>query len=71
MSTSATRNPPSIEIDLKKCTGCGICVEFCSPRVLGIISGHAEVVGRDKCKVCRLCELLCAELAIIIKEGGK
>ncbi len=66
MSSSAKTSPKRIDIDLKKCTGCGICVEFCSHGVLALVAGHAEIVGLDKCTVCRLCELRCPEPAILV-----
>ena len=66
MSSSAETSPRCIDIDLRKCTGCGICVEFCSHGVLALVAGHVEVVGLDKCTVCRLCELRCPEPAILV-----
>jgi 2-oxoglutarate ferredoxin oxidoreductase subunit delta len=66
MSGTKTTDATYIEIDLRKCTGCGICVEFCSHEVLALVAGHAEVVGLEKCTVCRLCELRCPEPAILV-----
>jgi len=64
--SSTVRDITQIDIDLKKCTGCGICVEFCSRGVLALNAGYAEVVRLDRCTVCRLCELRCPEPAIIV-----
>ena len=52
------------------CNGCGICIEFCARRVLGKNDlGRPEVVRIDRCTECRMCELLCPEVAIIVSKG--
>jgi NAD-dependent dihydropyrimidine dehydrogenase PreA subunit len=69
MSGTKTTDATSVEIDLRKCTGCGICVEFCNHGVLALVGGHAEVVGLDKCTGCRLCEIRCPEPAILVRAS--
>ena len=65
-SRARVKNVPQIDIDLKKCTGCGFCVEFCNRGVLALQEGHVVVVGLDKCTECRLCEIRCPEPAILV-----
>ena len=59
-----------ITINEKWCKSCGICVEFCPRTVLtqGTL-GRIEVANIESCNVCRLCELRCPEMAIIVTEG--
>jgi 2-oxoglutarate ferredoxin oxidoreductase subunit delta len=68
VSAKRAKNAVAIQIDLKKCTGCGICVEFCHRSVLALIEGHAGIVKPEKCTVCRLCELRCPDVAIIVMD---
>ncbi len=70
MLSSKGAKAKHIQIDLEKCTGCGICVEFCTRGVLALLGGHAEAVALDKCTVCRLCELRCPEPAILVTDGS-
>lgn len=61
---------PQIDIDPKRCRGCGICVEFCKREVLTMESERAEVIRAERCTACRLCELYCPDLAITVTVGG-
>jgi 2-oxoglutarate ferredoxin oxidoreductase subunit delta len=56
-----------IEVCKNKCLNCGICVEFCTRRVLGKGEmGEPIVLKPERCTVCRLCELRCPEACITI-----
>jgi 2-oxoglutarate ferredoxin oxidoreductase subunit delta len=64
-----------IEINENLCKGCDICIEFCPTKVfeksgkLNRKGYYLPVVARKKeCTGCRICDLLCPELAIIITE---
>jgi 2-oxoglutarate ferredoxin oxidoreductase subunit delta len=62
---------PKIHVDVKRCTGCGICVEFCSQGVFAKdVAGKAEVVKPGDCNMCRLCELYCSDLCIQVEAGS-
>jgi 2-oxoglutarate ferredoxin oxidoreductase subunit delta len=59
-----------IEINVKQCKRCGICVEFCNRGVLANgEDGLPEVVNLEQCTLCRLCELRCPDIAIMVKEA--
>jgi 2-oxoglutarate ferredoxin oxidoreductase subunit delta len=64
-----------IEISGNLCKGCDICIEFCPTDVfdksdkLNRRGYYLPVVARVKdCTGCRLCDLMCPEMAIIIVE---
>ena len=61
----------SITVNQSWCKSCGICIEFCPQGVLleGEL-GSPKIGEIDKCNVCRLCELRCPEMAIIVAKGA-
>ena len=50
------------EVDLEKCTGCGICVDVCPVEAIRLENGKA-VVG-EECIGCGACEAECPQAAI-------
>jgi 2-oxoglutarate ferredoxin oxidoreductase subunit delta len=55
----------------ERCKGCGFCVEFCPKDILKMAEEfnskgyHVPVVVKEyECSSCKMCELLCPELAI-------
>ena len=65
-----------IYIDEDLCKGCDICIELCRPDVF-IKSEKINSRGYyvpvpasvNKCTGCMICELVCPELAVIIKKN--
>ena len=58
-----------ININLKWCKACDICVDLCPKKVLRTNKkGYPEVNDEVKCTKCRLCELRCPDFAIEIQE---
>jgi ferredoxin len=58
---------PIPEVDKKKCTGCGTCVDICPMEVFEMKNEKA-VVSNDKCVGCNACAAQCPSEAIIIKD---
>lgn len=66
---------PKITVNSNWCKGCHICVEVCPRQVLAVdedafLRGFhpVRVVSPEDCTICRQCELLCPDLAIIVEE---
>ena len=56
-----------ITVNEELCNACCICIEFCARGVLAKNDlGQPEAVRIDRCTECRICELMCPELAIIV-----
>ena len=54
-----------IVVDKARCKKCGICIHFCPKDVLAKDKdGYPEVVNKDACIQCMLCELRCPDFAI-------
>ena len=67
-----------IVINPDYCKGCSICIEFCPKKVLRPSNninakGYAlpEVVDLDNCTQCKLCEIVCPDLAIAVTPKEK
>ena len=64
-------------IDGERCKGCGLCVEFCARGNLRLCADMnsrgvhvAEETGEQKCNGCKLCTLMCPDVAITITKTG-
>ena len=60
-------------INEARCRACGICHQLCPAGVLGARSPlyKAEIVDIEACTGCRVCELLCTDLAINVVLAAK
>jgi MinD superfamily P-loop ATPase len=52
------------QIDIEKCTGCGLCVGVCQKNGLELNNQVVVFIGDGVCDWCGLCEAVCAAGAI-------
>ncbi len=52
------------QIDRRKCTACGDCIERCPTGALGMVAGKAAVIRPDACTYSAICEAVCPVGAI-------
>ncbi len=57
-------------IDYSKCTGCGLCTEFCRFDAIALNNGKIEI-SEINCDGCALCSRICPENAIRMVSGNK
>ena len=62
---------PQLEVNLKWCKGCGVCVALCPKKILEIKGVKVSVADPESCIGCKICEHHCPDLAIFVKEGDK
>jgi len=62
-------NVASLQLNQKRCIGCGMCVEVCPHAVFRMENGKATIVGRDDCMECGACAKNCPTMAISVHAG--
>ena len=62
---------PRIEVDIKRCKGCELCVVACPYKVIALADKFAStgyypavMILPEKCTCCTLCALVCPDVAI-------
>lgn len=63
------KNVVSLELDEKKCTGCGICIDVCPHEVFEMEGRKAQIISRDSCIECGGCYRNCPVGAISVNAG--
>jgi NAD-dependent dihydropyrimidine dehydrogenase PreA subunit len=63
------KNVVSVELDIDKCVGCGMCALVCPHRVFAIKESKSAIVDRDACMECGACERNCPVGAIKVESG--
>ena len=59
----------TLELDRKKCTGCGMCIQVCPHAVLSLTHGRTRIENRDACMECGACATNCPSNAITVTPG--
>lgn len=63
------KNVATLELNMDKCTGCGICLDVCPHSVLGLADKKAVILDRDACMECGACSMNCPFEAISVDSG--
>ncbi|MCD4671723.1 MAG: 4Fe-4S binding protein [Anaerolineaceae bacterium] len=53
-------------IDMERCTGCGLCVEYCPTKAVTMVHQQPVIHEPRLCTYCGLCEDSCPEDAITL-----
>ena len=62
----------ALNINVKLCKGCGICVEYCPTNVLALDEiGKVYIKNPSECIYCGRCEIRCPDFAIILKDDNE
>lgn len=70
IETERSSDPPGpglnrVEINLKWCKSCSICVAFCPTDALTADEvGTPSLTHPEKCTACGLCEMMCPDFAV-------
>ncbi len=59
----------TLDLDVDKCTGCGMCAEVCPHGVFSMEDSKARIVDRDACMECGACAGNCPVDAIEVHSG--
>lgn len=62
-------NVATIELDVKKCNGCKMCLFVCPHEVFAYENKRAKIIDRDACMECGACALNCEPGAITVQSG--
>lgn len=60
---------PTLELDEKKCIGCGLCTLVCPHRILTHSENKAAIVDPGGCMECGACAQNCPVEAITVSPG--
>jgi NAD-dependent dihydropyrimidine dehydrogenase PreA subunit len=64
------RNVVTLQLDVKVCNGCGMCVTVCPHAVFDIKDRKAIIADRDACIECGACAINCPVNAIRVQTGA-
>jgi NAD-dependent dihydropyrimidine dehydrogenase PreA subunit len=59
----------TLQLDIKKCIGCGMCTQVCPHEVFAVNSKKAGIINKDACMECGACQMNCPTAAISVNVG--
>lgn len=63
------KNVVTLEYNVNKCTGCGLCTDVCPHSVFKMNGKKATIVEKDACMECGACAVNCPVDAIEVRSG--
>ena len=63
------RDVVTLELNVDKCTLCGMCTKVCVHRVLVIDGNGIHILDRDSCMECGACAINCPAEAVKVRAG--
>ena len=63
------RDVVTLELDIDKCTLCGMCTKVCVHRVLAVDDNGIQILDRDACMECGACAMNCPAGAVTVRPG--
>jgi NAD-dependent dihydropyrimidine dehydrogenase PreA subunit len=63
------KNVATLQLNEKKCTGCGMCLDVCPHSVFAMNGSHIKINNKDACMECGACRRNCPEDAIFVESG--
>ncbi len=62
-------NVTTLQLDVEKCIGCGMCEIVCPHTVFKVENPKARIADRDACMECGACAANCPTAAISVTPG--
>lgn len=59
----------TLDLDVERCTGCGVCVIVCPRAVFEMVDHRARIRDRGACMECGACTRNCAYGALSVSPG--
>lgn len=63
------KNVVTLQLDVAKCTGCGMCAIVCPHGVFKVSNGKATIMDLEACMECGACAKNCPVQAISVQAG--
>ena len=63
------RDVVTLELDIDKCTLCGMCSKVCVHGVLAVDDNGIHILNRDACMECGACAMNCPAEAVTVRAG--
>jgi ferredoxin len=63
------KNVVTLQLNVKKCSGCGMCIVVCPHTVLSMSSRKVQIENKDACMECGACAMNCPTEALTVQSG--